>query len=51
MFTGRSVSKGNFKILIKEIGENSCIVTVGGDNPESELYERDLLSEINQSLS
>lgn len=41
----------NFKVLIQKIGKNKCVVTVNGETGESEIYERDLLSEINQSLS
>ena len=36
---------------IKKIEDNKCIVTVGGDSEDSKIFERDLLSEINQSLS
>ena len=39
------------KIIIKKVGENKCTVTVDGDSKEAEAFERDLLSEINQSLS
>ena len=40
----------NFKLLVMVEG-SKCIVKVEGDNPESLLYERELLSQINQSLS
>ena len=51
LFTKDLKSKGSFKIVISKVEENKCIVTVGGDNAESKVFERDLLSEINQSLS
>ncbi len=51
LFSGDSPSKGNFKIIITEDGKNRCIVTVGGETEDSKIFERDLLSEINQSLS
>ena len=51
LFTKDIKSKGSFKIVISKVEENKCIVTVGGDNAESKVFERDLLSEINQSLS
>ena len=40
----------NFKILVIVEG-SKCIVKVEGENPESLFYERELLSQINQSLS
>ena len=51
MFTRSKSSGGSFKISVEKIGTNKCIVTVGGDSEDSKLFERDLLSEINQSLS
>ena len=51
LFTKDIKSRGTFKIIISKVEENKCIVTVGGDNAESKVFERDLLSEINQSLS
>jgi|TARA_B110000438_G_scaffold13405_1_gene12958 outer membrane protein assembly factor BamC len=51
LFSKDVSSRGTFKIVIKKIQENKCIVTVGGDNEDSRVFERDLLSEINQSLS
>ena len=51
MFSRSNSSGGSFTISIKKIGKNKCIVTVGGDSEESKIFERDLLSEINQSLS
>ncbi len=43
--------KGNYQVIVREVSENSCMVTIVSDGEDSELYERDLLSEINQSLS
>ncbi len=40
----------NFRIFVTVEGAK-CIVKVKGDNPESLFYERELLSQINQSLS
>jgi outer membrane protein assembly factor BamC len=51
LFTKDITSKGTFRIVIKKIEDNKCIVTVGGDSEDSKIFERDLLSEINQSLS
>ena len=51
MFTRSKSSGGSFKISVEKVGNNKCIVTVGGDSEDSKLFERDLLSEINQSLS
>ena len=51
LFSRDLSSKGTFRIVIKKAGDNKCIVTVGGDNEDSKVFERDLLSEINQSLS
>ena len=41
----------DFKILIKKVGHSKCIVTVDAESNEAKAFERDLLSEINQSLS
>ncbi|SVD96781.1 uncharacterized protein METZ01_LOCUS449635, partial [marine metagenome] len=41
----------DFKILIKKVGHSKCIVTVDAESNEGKPLERDLLSEINQSLS
>ena len=51
MFSRENPSAGDFKVVIVEESENKCIVTVGADTEESKVFERDLLSEINQSLS
>ena len=52
LFTrNRIVKLPDFKIIIKKIGKNKCTVTVDGDSEGAEAFERDLLSEINQSLS
>ena len=50
LFSSQSF-KGKYQVTVKEINENSCVVTITSDGEESKLYERDLLSEINQSLS
>ena len=42
---------GKYQVIIKEVNENTCMVTIVSDGEDSKLYERDLLSEINQSLS
>ena len=47
----KNSKKSDFKIYIKEINENKCSVTVVSSNVGGEVLERDLLSEINQSLS
>jgi len=51
LFTKDVSSRGTFKIEIKKVEDNKCIVIVGGDSEDSRVFERDLLSEINQSLS
>ena len=51
MFTRSKSSGGSFRISVEKVGNDKCIVTVGGDSEDSKLFERDLLSEINQSLS
>ncbi len=50
IFSGDSF-EGEFQILIKEIDEKTCRVTISSDGEEAKAYERELLSEINQSLS
>jgi outer membrane protein assembly factor BamC len=50
LFSGESF-KGNYQVIVKEVNDNTCLVTIISDGEESKLYERDLLSEINQSLS
>ena len=50
MFSSESF-KGKYQVIIKEVNENTCMVTIVSDGEDSKLYERDLLSEINQSLS
>ena len=50
MFSGDSFD-GEFQILIKEIDEKTCRVTIIAEEEEAKAYERELLSEINQSLS
>jgi len=47
----KSLEDLEFKITIKDVNKNKCIVTVEGKSQEAETLERDLLSEINQSLS
>ena len=48
---GRNASNPDFKIYIKELDQNKCTVTVDSASEEGEIFERDVLSEINQSLS
>jgi outer membrane protein assembly factor BamC len=50
LFSGDSFS-GDFQILVKEIDEKTCRVTITAKGEEAKSYERELLSEINQSLS
>ena len=50
MFSGDAFD-GEFQILIKEIDEKTCRVTIIAEEEEAKAYERELLSEINQSLS
>ena len=50
MFSGDSF-KGEYRILVKEIDEKTCRVTIIAQGEEAKAYERELLSEINQSLS
>ena len=42
---------GEFKIEVKEINADTCWVTITSEEDETKPFERDLLSEINQSLS
>ena len=48
---GGNTSNEDFKIYIKELDQNKCTVTVDSASEEGEVLERDVLSEINQSLS
>ncbi len=48
---GNKISNYNFRINIERVEDNLCRVTVTSDSKENEILERDLLSEINQSLS
>jgi outer membrane protein assembly factor BamC len=41
----------DFKIYVKKIGQNKCTITVDSASEAGKNFERDLLSEINQSLS
>lgn len=50
LFSGQGFN-GNFKILVKEIDEKTCTVTISTEEDEAKNYERELLSQINQSLS
>ena len=50
MFSSNSYN-GAFQILIKEIDQETCKVTIFAEQEEAKAYERELLSEINQSLS
>ena len=50
IFSGPSFN-GEFKILVKEIDEKTCRVTINAEKEEAKNYERELLSQINQSLS
>ena len=50
LFSGNSFN-GDFQILVKEIDEKTCRVTISAKEEEAKSYERELLSEINQSLS
>ena len=47
----RDSFKGNYQVIVKEISENTCMVTIVSDSEDAKVFERDLLSEINQSLS
>ena len=52
LFTREEIGRDpDFRILIKKTGDNKCIVTVDAASKDAKAYERDLLSEINQSLS
>lgn len=50
LFSGESF-KGKYQVIVQEVNDNTCMVTIVSDEEDSKLYERDLLSEINQSLS
>ena len=50
IFGGSDKLKQNFKIFVKEEG-SKCTITVDSEEPNSENFERELLSQINQSLS
>ena len=50
LFSGDSFN-GEFQIIVKEIDEKTCRVTINTEQEEAKDYERELLSEINQSLS
>ena len=50
LFTSESF-KGKYQVIVKEVSENTCMVTIVSDGEDAKLFERDLLSEINQSLS
>lgn len=50
MFSGDSF-KGEYRILVKEVNEKTCTVTIIAQGEEAKAFERELLSEINQSLS
>jgi len=49
-FSGESF-KGSYQVIVKEINENTCMITIVSDGEDAKVFERDLLSEINQSLS
>ncbi len=52
LFTRNKNSKNpDFKIYVKKIGQNKCTITVDSASEAGKNFERDLLSEINQSLS
>ena len=52
LFTRSKNSKNpDFKIYVKKIGQSKCTITVDSASEAGENFERDLLSEINQSLS
>ena len=50
LFSGESF-KGSYQVIVKEINENTCMITIVSDGEDAKVFERDLLSEINQSLS
>ena len=50
LFSGESFT-GKYQVIVQEVNDNTCMVTIVSDGEDSKLYERDLLSEINQSLS
>ena len=47
----KNTKNPDFKIYVKKIGQNKCTITVDSASEAAESFERDLLSEINQSLS
>ena len=52
LFTRSKNSKNpDFKIYVEKIGQTKCTITVDSASEAGENFERDLLSEINQSLS
>ena len=52
LFTRSKNSKNpDFKIYVKKIDQSKCTITVDSASEAGENFERDLLSEINQSLS
>ena len=52
LFTRQDIDEAPiFRILVERVGKNRCIVKVNAESKEFEGLERDLLSEINQSLS
>ena len=50
-FFGGDAFQGEFKISVKEIDETTCRVTITTQQEEAKSFERELLSQINQSLS
>ena len=48
---GSKTRNPDFKIYIKKLDQNKCTVTVDSASEEGKIFERDVLSEINQSLS
>jgi len=51
LFSSNTQENVNFIIEVSKVNENKCLVKVIADTEESEGMARDLLSEINQSLS
>jgi len=47
----RASNQPDFRIYIKKVGKSKCTVTVVSESQGGKTFERDLLSEINQSLS
>ena len=50
-FFGGDAFQGEFEISVKEIDETTCRVTITTQQEEAKSFERELLSQINQSLS